>query len=120
MPAWMCCILATCEPMWKCIMASDSSMFSARRRSITRNTSAAAQRGQAHAHAEQRGDPERARLLDHEPELGELLDHDVHPQPEALADERQADELAVLVAIAHDDAIGTRTRQHGQQLGLGA
>ncbi|MNQ67247.1 hypothetical protein D3C85_817630 [compost metagenome] len=78
------------------------------------------QRGQPHAQADLRGDAEGLGLLNHQRHLGFLLDDDEQAVTELLADQRQADELAVLVAVADDGAALRRQRQHGQQLGLGA
>ena len=78
------------------------------------------QRGQAHTQADLRGDLEFGGLLDHQGDFRFLLDDDEHVVTELLPHQRQADELAVLVAVADDGAALRRQRQHGQQLGLGA
>ena len=52
-------------------------------------------------------------------QLGGLLDHDEGVEPELAADQRQADVLAVLVAVADHDRAAARQRQHRHQLGLG-
>ena len=64
--------------------------------------------------------PSAARLLDHQRQLGRLLDHDEGLQAELAADQREADVLAILVAVADDEAARARQRQHRHQLGLAA
>ena len=54
-------------------------------------------------------------LLDHKVHLGLFLDDDEHAVPELLPHQRQADELAILVAVADDGAALRRQRQHCQQ-----
>ena len=82
---------------------------------------AGAQRGQAHAHAQARLHAQRARLLRCTScELGRLLDDDEGLQAQLAADQRQADVLAVLVAVADDQPARPRQRQHRHQLGLAA
>ena len=75
---------------------------------------------QAHAQADIRHHTELLRFLDHILDLDFLLDHDEDFVAEFLPDQRQAHELAVLVAIAGDLAARMRERQHGHQFGLGA
>ncbi|MNQ86855.1 hypothetical protein D3C85_1020590 [compost metagenome] len=75
---------------------------------------------QAHAQAHLRRDLELGGDVDDELDLGFLLDDDEDVVAELLPHQRQADELAVLVAVADDGAALRRQRQHGQQLGLGA
>ena len=76
---------------------------------------AGAEAGQAHAHAEQRLDAERARFVDDVRELARLLDHDVDFEPELAADQREAHVLAILVAVADDDAARPGEREHRHQ-----
>ncbi|MNE36696.1 hypothetical protein D3C80_1305160 [compost metagenome] len=78
------------------------------------------QRRQAHAQADLRLDLELGSLIDHQGHFRLFLDDDEHVVAELLAHQRQADELAVLVAVADDGAALRRQRQHRQQLGLGA
>ncbi|MCY1432142.1 hypothetical protein D9M71_481320 [compost metagenome] len=75
---------------------------------------------QAHAQADLRLDLERGRFFDHQADFGFFLDHDEHVVAELLAHQRQADELAVLVAVADDGAALRRQCQHRQQFRLGA
>ncbi|MNZ14661.1 hypothetical protein D3C78_315890 [compost metagenome] len=75
---------------------------------------------QAHAQAHLRRDLELGGDVDDELDLGFLLDDDEDVVAELLAHQRQADELAVLVAVADDGAALGRQGQHRQQLGLGA
>ncbi len=77
-------------------------------------------RRQAHAHPEQRLDPQVGRFAEHQLEFARLLDHDVHVETQASADQRQADVLAILVTVADDAATGRGAGQHGHQLGLAA
>ncbi len=81
---------------------------------------ARAQRGQAHAHAQARLDAQLARLLDDQRQLGGLFHHDEGLQAQLAADQGQPDVLAILVAVADDEAAGARQRQHRHQLGLAA
>ncbi len=78
------------------------------------------QRREAHAQAHLRHQLELGGLLDHQADLGHLLDDDEDVVPELLAHQRQADELAVLVAVADDGAALGCQRQHRHQLRLGA
>ncbi len=78
------------------------------------------QRRQAHSQADLRGQLELVGLLDHQSDLGLLLDDDEHLVAELLTHQGQADELAILVAIADDGAALRCQRQHGHQLRLGA
>ena len=53
-------------------------------------------------------------------ELAHLLDDDEHLVAEALAHEREAHELLVLVSVADDQVVGALAqREHGLQLRLG-
>ncbi len=79
---------------------------------------AGAEAFQPHAHAEQRLDAERLRLLDDETQLGGLLDDDEDLQAELASDQGQANVFAILVAIADDHAAAPRQREHGHQLGF--
>ena len=81
---------------------------------------AGAQGGQPQAHADARLNAELGRFLQDHVELGRLFDHDGGVEAEALAEQGQMDELAVLVAVADDHAAGLGQRQHRHQLGLGA
>ena len=81
---------------------------------------AGAQRGQAHAYAQAGHHVQRLGFLQHQLQLGGLLDDDEGLQAQLAADQRQADELAVLVAVADDDAARLGQSNHGHQLGLTA
>ncbi|MNM90848.1 hypothetical protein D3C81_1031260 [compost metagenome] len=81
---------------------------------------AGAQRGQAHAHAQARLHVQRLGFFQHQLQLGRLLDDDEGLQAQLAADQGQADVLAVLVAVADDQATRARQRQHGHQFRLAA
>ena len=81
---------------------------------------AGAQRGQAQAHAQARLHVQGLGFLDDHRQLAGLLDDDEGFQAQLAADQGQADELTVLVAIADDQAARAGQAQHGHQLGLGA
>jgi len=81
---------------------------------------AGAQRGQPHAHAETRLHAQHTGFLQHQLQLGRLLDHDERLQAQLAADQRQPDVLAVLVAVADDQATRTRQGEHRHQLRLAA
>ena len=81
---------------------------------------AGTQRRQAHAHAEPGPHAEGPRLLEDDRQLGGFLDHQEGLQAELAADQRQADELAILVAVADHHAARPREPEHRHQLRLGA
>ena len=81
---------------------------------------ARAQRRQPHAHADAGFDAQRARFGDHQRQFRRLLDHDEGFEPELATDQRQADVLAVLVAVADDQPARARQRQHRHQFGFAA
>ncbi len=74
---------------------------------------------QPHPQANLGRDLELGRLLDHQRDLGLLLDDDEDTVAQFLAHQRQANEFAVLVAVADDGAALGRQRQHRHQLRLG-
>ena len=81
---------------------------------------AAAQTGQANTHAEQRPHAELAGFADDRRHLGGLFDHDDGAQAEASGNERAADVVAILVAVADDQAARTGQREHGHEFGFAA
>ena len=62
--------------------------------------------------------PSACGFLDHDRQLGRLLDHDEGLQAELAADQRQADVLAVLVAVADDEAAGPASASTAISSGL--
>ncbi len=80
-----------------------------------------AHRGQAGTQADTRGDAEILGLLEDQRQLGELFHHQVDAMAELLAHQRQADVLAVLVAVADDQRGAVAGEcQHGEQLRFAA
>ena len=125
-------------PMWKCSSCRQSSMSRAPRRSHDLDDladgeaelgavagrvlpAADAARAELGAHAERGPDAGLLGGLEHEVELLEALEHDDHGLAEALREQRGLDVLAVLVAVADDQAVRVADgRQRDQELGLGA
>ncbi len=77
-------------------------------------------RGQAHAQAKLRFHLHGSGGIDDQFQLGQLLDHQHHAVAETLCDERQADVLGVLVAVADDGTARRQAADDGHQLGLAA
>ena len=75
---------------------------------------------QAHPQAHLGRQPEGRGFLDHQRDLGFLLDNNEDVVAQLLPEQRQADELPVLVTVADDGTALGRHGQHRHELGLGA
>ena len=78
------------------------------------------QRRQTHPQTHLWCEPQCGSFLNDQPDFGLLLDDNEHVMPELLPEQRQADELAILVAVADNGPALGGQRQYRHQLRLGA
>ena len=81
---------------------------------------AAAEIRQSHSHPEQRPHAQLRRFPDDGGQFRRFLDHDHRAQSQAACDQGAADVVAILVAIADDQAAGAGQGQHGHEFGFAA
>jgi hypothetical protein len=120
-------MFGTCEPMWKWTRRSDWVSLAARSFSQAKRISAVLRPNLALSPVEEDHLPSQrlhADLFgdaDDVVEFGELLDHDDDLFAQLAAEERDADEIVVLVAVANDERVGALVHGHGDhELGFGA